>query len=575
MAVCSSSRLCGRGPRVAVGHDAAVPAALPVRVRSVRTSAHRCRRPVTTRASKHNGKGKRDISGAKISAEIDNTPITVHSVPMLGDYLDDLPSYPSPLLENHDTSWFIDTDSGVLRDITVKLSSVAQACSLASRQDEDPAGCSVFVKGEAGNVNRGIEVFTKGGPRETQVFQANEVRAAIATCGGLCPGINTVIREIVVSLQRQYGVGDGHIFGVIGGYRGFYASNYIELNSKVVDQIHKQGGSFLGTSRGGHDTIKIVDAIEDRHLNMVFIIGGNGTHRGIIKIYEEVRKRKLKCVVVGIPKTIDNDIPTIDRSFGFSSAVQEAQRSISAAHVEATCAPHGVGLVKLMGRDSGFIAMHATLASRDVTCCLIPEVDFYLEGEGGLLEFVKSKLNNDGHAVIVIAEGAGQKYIRDPDESKWERDQSGNPKFLNVGEWLGRELKTHIPESNIKFLDPTYMIRAIPAHASDNVLCTILAHSTVHGAFAGFTGFTTGQVNGRSCFIPLHMCIGQEQIDVPTDRMWARVVSSTGQPTFEQQPASNDQKEPEKQAVHSATPNGAGKSVTKPHDSEATTAAPK
>eukprot|EP00958_Prasinococcus_capsulatus_P014014 scaffold1458_cov377-Prasinococcus_capsulatus_cf.AAC.4 len=298
---------------------------------------------------------------------------------------------------------------------------------------------------------------------------------------------------------------------------------------------------------------------------------------------------------VGHDRGYGSAVPRLKPACAF---VQEAQRSISAAHVEATCAPHGVGLVKLMGRDSGFIAMHATLASRDVTC--FPEVDFYLEGEGGLLDFVKSKLNTDGHAVIVIAEGAGQKYIRDPDESKyvcavpgqfypctvsevtrtamadrWERDLSGNPKFLNVGEWLGRELKTHIPESNIKFLDPTYMIRAIPAHASDNVLCTILAHSTVHGAFAGFTGFTTGQVNGRSCFIPLHMCIGQEQIDVPTDRMWARVVSSTGQPTFEQQPASNDQKEPEKQAVHSATPNGAGKSVTKPHDSEATTAAPK
>ncbi|XBH97327.1 hypothetical protein VPH35_127011 [Triticum aestivum] len=291
-----------------------------------------------------------------------------------------------------------------------------------------------------------------------------------------------------------------------GGYRGFYARNTIDLTPKSVNDIHKRGGTILGSSRGGHDTMKIVDSIQYRGINQVYVIGGDGSQRGAGVIFEEVRKRGLKVAVAGIPKTIDNDIPVIDKSFGFDSAVEEAQRAINAAHVEAGSADNGIGLVKLMGRYSGFIAHYATLASRDVDCCLIPESPFYLEGEGGLFKYIEKRLKENGHMVIVVAEGAGQKLIAE-NMKEMGQDASGNALLLDVGLWLSQKINEHFKKNkttiNLKYIDPTYMIRAIPSNASDNVYCTLLAHSVVHGAMAGYTGFTVGQVNGRHCYIPL------------------------------------------------------------------------
>nr|GMD42732.1 ATP-dependent 6-phosphofructokinase 6-like [Ipomoea batatas] len=238
----------------------------------------------------------------------------------------------------------------------------------------------------------------------------------------------------------MYGV--NKVLGIDGGYRGFYAKNTLNLTPKLVNDIHKRGGTILGTSRGGHDTTKIVDSIQDRGINQVYIIGGDGTQKGAAVIYEEVRRRGLKVSVAGIPKTIDNDIPVIDKSFGFDTAVEEAQRAINAAHVEAESAENGIGLVKLMGRYSGFIAMYATLASRDVDCCLIPESPFYLDGQGGLLEFVEKRLKESGHMVIVIAEGAGQELLAaETSSSKAESDASGNKLLQDVGMWLSQKIK--------------------------------------------------------------------------------------------------------------------------------------
>ncbi|PKI75970.1 hypothetical protein CRG98_003628 [Punica granatum] len=307
----------------------------------------------------------------------------------------------------------------------------------------------------------------------------------------------------------MYGVSS--VLGIEGGYRGFYARNTIPLTPKVVNDIHKRGGTILGTSRGGHITSKIVDSIEDRGINQVYIIGGDGTQKGAAVIFEEIRKRGLKVAVVGIPKTIDNDIPVIDKSFGFDTAVEEAQRSINAAHVESESIENGIGVVKLMGRHSGFIAMYATLASRDVDCCLIPESPFYLEGPGGLFEYIEKRLKENGHMVIVIAEGAGQELLSKIMRKMDEADASGNKLLQDVGLWISHRIK----------VDPTYMIRAIPSNASDNVYCTLLAHSAIHGAMAGYTGFTVGpRITER-----------QNKV-VITDRMWARLLSSTNQPSF-------------------------------------------
>lgn len=252
---------------------------------------------------------------------------------------------------------------------------------------------------------------------------------------------------------------------------------------------------------------------------------------------KEVERRGLQVAVSGIPKTIDNDIAVIDKSFGFDTAVEEAQRAINAAHVEVESVENGVGIVKLMGRYSGFIAMIATLANRDVDCCLIPESPFYLEGKGGLFEFVEQRLKENSHMVIVIAEGAGQDYVAQSMRASETKDASGNRLLLDVGLWLTQQIKDHFTNVrkmtiNMKYIDPTYMIRAIPSNASDNVYCTLLAQSAVHGAMAGYSGFTVGPVNSRHAYIPISRVTEVTNTVKLTDRMWARLLASTNQPSF-------------------------------------------
>ncbi|XP_020105363.1 ATP-dependent 6-phosphofructokinase 6-like [Ananas comosus] len=433
----------------------------------------------------------------------------LEDVPHLVDYLPDVPTYPNPLQDNAAYSvvkqYFVNVDDTVPYKIVVQK-----------------------------NSPRGVH-FRRAGPRQRVYFKSDDVLACIVTCGGLCPGLNTVIRELVCGLSHMYNV--KQILGIEGGYRGFYARNTIPLTPKTVNDIHKRGGTILGTSRGGHDTIKIVDNIEDRGINQVYIIGGDGTQKGALEIFKEIRRRRLKVAVAGIPKTIDNDIAVIDKSFGFDTAVEEAQRAINAAHVESESVENGIGLVKLMGRYSGFIAMYATLASRDVDCCLIPESPFYLEGPGGLFEYIEKRLKENGHMVIVVAEGAGQKLIAESMQSMDHKDASGNKLLLDVGLWLSHKIKAYFSRKqkmviNLKYIDPTYMIRAIPSIASDNVYCTLLAHSAIHGAMAGYTGFTVGLVNGRHTYIPFHRVTQTRNKVVITDRMWARLLSSTNQPSF-------------------------------------------
>ncbi|TYH36146.1 hypothetical protein ES332_D13G244900v1 [Gossypium tomentosum] len=446
----------------------------------------------------------------------------LEDVPHLTDYIPDLPTYPNPLQDNPAYSvvkqYFVHVDDSVPQKVVV--------------HKDDPKGIH----------------FRRAGARQKVYFHSDDVHACIVTCGGLCPGLNTVVREIVCGLHHMYGVKkvlgiDGGYKGFYaknteldleGGYKGFYAKNTVYLNPKVVNDIHKRGGTILGTSRGGHDTSKIVDSIQDRGINQVYIIGGDGTQRGAALIFEEIRRRGLKVSVAGIPKTIDNDIPVIDKSFGFDTAVEEAQRAINAAHVESESFENCIGLVKLMGRYSGFIAMYATLASRDVDCCLIPESPFYLEGPGGLFEYIEKRLKEDEHMVIVIAEGAGQELLSQSIQST--TDASGNKLLQDVGLWISQSIKDHFSKQkmpiNLKYIDPTYMIRAVPSNASDNVYCTLLAQSAVHGAMAGYTGFTSGLVNGRHTYIPFNRIIEKQNKVVITDRMWARLLSSTNQPSF-------------------------------------------
>ncbi|KAF8044361.1 hypothetical protein BT93_A2374 [Corymbia citriodora subsp. variegata] len=388
---------------VARSHSCVVP------VVTARSDLKFLRKPLTLR--------KRSAIRAQVSdpspcRETDDG-FVLEDVPHLTNFLPDLPSYPNPLHKS-------------------------QAYAIVKKtfvSPEDVVAEKIVVQKDS---PRGVH-FRRAGPREKVYFNSEEVRACVVTCGGLCPGINTVIREIVCGLNYMYGVDD--ILGIEGGYRGFYSKNTLQLTPKVVNDIHKRGGTFLQTSRGGHDTHKIVDNIQDRGINQVYIIGGDGTQKGAALIYQEVEKRGLQVAVAGIPKTIDNDIAVIDKSFGFDTAVEEAQRAINAAHVEVESVENGVGIVKLMGRYSGFIAMFATLASRDVDCCLIPESPFYLEGKGGLFEFVEQRLKENGHVVIVVAEGAGQEYVAQSMHTVDEKDASGNRLLLDVGLWLSQQIK--------------------------------------------------------------------------------------------------------------------------------------
>ncbi|KAG5008679.1 hypothetical protein AAZX31_07G012900 [Glycine max] len=435
----------------------------------------------------------------------------LEDVPHLSDYIPHLTTYPNPLQDNPSYSVVkehsVDVDDTIAQKVVVHKNSPRETH------------------------------FRRAGPRQKVYFESEDVYACIVTCGGLCPGVNTVIREIVCGLYHMYGV--HKVLGIEGGYRGFYSCNTIPLTPKVVNDIHKRGGTILGTSQGegGNDTLKIVDSIQDRGINQVYILGGDGTQRGASVIFEEIRRRGLKVSVVGIPESVDNDIPVIDKSFGFDTAVEEAQRAINAAHVEAESTENGIGVVKLMGRHSGFISMYATLASRDVDCCLIPESPFYLEGPGGLFEFIRKRLAENGHMVIVISEGAGHELISESLSATNKQEASGNKLLQDVGLWLSQKIKDHFTKSQkmditLKYIDPTYMIRAVPSIASDNVHCTLLAQSAVHGAMAGYTGFAVGTVNGKHAYIPFYRINEIEKKVVITDRMWARLLSSTNQPSF-------------------------------------------
>ncbi|MDP9408091.1 MAG: ATP-dependent 6-phosphofructokinase, partial [Actinomycetota bacterium] len=328
-----------------------------------------------------------------------------------------------------------------------------------------------------------------GGPRQKIYFDPAKTRVGIVTCGGLCPGLNDVIRGLVLELSRHYGV--TRIMGFRNGYRGFipsFGDDVLDLTPEVVADIDDEGGTILGTSRGQQDAEEIVDALERMNINILFVIGGDGTIRGAMDIVRVVGERGLKIAVVGIPKTIDNDIPYIDQSFGFQTAMGEATKSIHAAAVEAKSAPGGIGLVKLMGRHSGFIACYSVLAKDDADYVLIPEVPFALHGERGFLEHLRRRVLERGHAVIVVAEGAGQEHVQ---EEAPGTDASGNVRFGDIGRLLRRLIIEHLDghdvENNVRYFDPSYAIRSVPANPFDSAYCLRLAHAAVHAGMAGRT----------------------------------------------------------------------------------------
>lgn len=378
------------------------------------------------------------------------------------------------------------------------------------------------------------DTFEAAGPREKIFFDPATVRAAIVTCGGLCPGLNDVIRALVMTLHYRYGVRD--ILGVRYGYRGMtlhYGGTAIPLTPELVVDIHTRGGTFLGSSRGPQSVVEMVDFLQRRSINMLFTLGGDGTIRGAIEIAEESRKRNLNISVVGIPKTIDNDIAFIDRSFGFSSAVAKAKEIIDAAHAEARGAPYGIGLVKLMGRRSGFIAARASLASGDVNCVLVPEVKFELDGNNGFFKWLETRLEQRHHALIVAAEGAGEDLMANKNNTR-ETDASGNVRLVDIGIFLKDEINEHFKKLSrdvtLKYFDPSYLIRSTTANAEDSVFCSELAQHAVHAAFSGRTAMLIGTWNNHFVHLPMSLTISKRKTLDPDGLEWLSVVENTGQP---------------------------------------------
>jgi len=379
--------------------------------------------------------------------------------------------------------------------------------------------------------------YVRAGPSEYLHFDPDhqeEMNAAIVTCGGLCPGLNNVIREIVNTLCTAYGI-SGTVWGIRGGYHGFYDfKNYhpVVLTPQLVANIHHEGGTVLGSSRGGFDLDKILTFLEKKKISTLFVIGGDGTHRGAFKIHEGCMAKGLNVAVAGIPKTIDNDIDHIDRSFGFESAVEAAQAAIRSAKTEAICnMPNGVGIVKLMGRSAGYIAAHSTMASGDVDLCLLPEVPLVLKGPQGCLPHIRRRVKEQGYAVIIVAEGAGEDVLG----VSAEKDASGNKKLPPIGNFLKSQVEEYFHEqkdvATVKYIDPSYTIRSVMANASDSYYCMRLGQYAVHGAMAGYTGFSVGLCNNRMVFLPIPKLVATSPRSMnPHGRTWERILAQTRQP---------------------------------------------
>jgi 6-phosphofructokinase 1 len=374
--------------------------------------------------------------------------------------------------------------------------------------------------------------FEKAGPRETIFFEPAKTKVGIVTCGGICPGLNNVIRSIVNQLYYRYGI--SRVLGFKYGYAGLvsdYNHEVIEFTPEMVSDIHNAGGTILGTSRGNQDVSKIVDTLEIMNINVLFCIGGDGTLRGAHAIHKEIQSRNLKIAIAGIPKTIDNDIDLIQKSFGFETAFSIANDIIRNAHNEAQGAYNGIAMVKLMGRDSGFIAASASLATQEVNFVLVPEISFDLYGPRGFLKVLRKRLETKHHAVVVVAEGAGQDLIEGGDSAK---DASGNIVHKDIGIYLKEKIKEEFDSKkfpySIKYIDPSYIIRSAPANPNDSKFCNLLAQNAVHAALSGRTDFVVGYWNNEFTLLPIPMAIRQrKKIDVEGE-LWWNVLEATGQP---------------------------------------------
>lgn len=371
--------------------------------------------------------------------------------------------------------------------------------------------------------------FELAGPRAKLFFNPKQTRAGIVTCGGLCPGLNNIIRSLFNELRYAYGVPD--VLGFRGGYQGLdpaYDKEPLLLTPEFVDDIHRHGGTVLGTSRGMIDKAAVVENLARLGVDILFTVGGDGTQRGANELFRIARQRGHSLAVVGIPKTVDNDVAFVSRTFGYLTSVQEASSVLNRAHAEARSVQNGIALVKVMGRHTGFIAVGATVASQEVNFCLIPEVSFKLEN---FLAALRQRIVNHAHAVVVVAEGVGQEWLGNMGA---ERDASGNVKLSDIGSFLRRQIEVYFKAQNIsivmRYFDPSYHVRSGPANSEDSILCDLFARNAVHAAMAGKTGLVVGFLHDEFVHIPIERLAGRKKAIDPAGPIWAGVLAATGQP---------------------------------------------
>ncbi len=376
--------------------------------------------------------------------------------------------------------------------------------------------------------------FEEAGPREEIFFNPVDTTAAIVTCGGLSPGTNNVIRSVYYELSENYGV--RRVLGIRSGYLGLNPESKLDpipLTREFVEPIDKLGGTVLGSSRGPQEPAVMAEFLQSRNIDILLCIGGDGTQRGAEALHAEIRKRGLPIAIVGIPKTIDNDIPFVRMSFGYTTSLEKAAEVIRGAHVEARSAVRGIGLVKLMGRHAGFIAAGATVVSQEVNFCLVPEIEFPLTGENGFLPALEKRMRKRGHAVIVVAEGAGQHLFEQPTE---RRDSSGNLLHEDIGEFLRTKIGNYFAENNfpvaIKYLDPSYHIRSVPADVYDRFHCDQFARHAVHAAMAGKTGILVGFEHQQFIHVPIPAAVREKKQMDPVGDLWRAVLQVTRQPRW-------------------------------------------
>ncbi len=376
----------------------------------------------------------------------------------------------------------------------------------------------------------GETFFEKAGPRQKIFFDPRKTRAAIVTCGGLCPGLNNVIRSAFLELHHNYGARE--VLGIRHGFQGltFKAEPPLVLTPEGVDHIHRDGGTILSSSRGQQEIGEMVDFLVQRGIDILLCVGGDGTQKGSHAIAEEIARRRLPISVVGVPKTIDNDIQFVRQTFGYYTAIESARAILDGAHCESKGAPNGIGLVKLMGRDSGFIAAGAAVASQEVNFVLVPEVPLRLDGPKGFLAALHRRMVERHHAVIVVAEGAGQDLL----EQENGTDKSGNRKKADIGVFLRDRISAYFKEkgteANLKYIDPSYIIRSVPANSQDARLCDGYARNAVHAAMAGKTDLIIGDWYSVFVHVPIPAAVaGRKKVDPESD-LWHAVISATGQP---------------------------------------------